>query len=267
MPLITLLTDFGQESFFPAAMKGVILGRCPTARIVDITHAVPEHDIVAGSYALFAVHDYFPIGTIHVAVVDPGVGTARRVLAVEMDGRLFLVPDNGLMSFILKSSAPDRIFAVENRDLMAPHISPTFHGRDVFAPVAAHLACGMPIEKVGPQVESLVRLDISSPRRTDDGIGGEIIEVDRFGNLVTNIPEEMLPPEGDERAGVALRISGTTIEGVHRTYADVPLGQLVTYIGSAGLVEIGRNRASARDVLGAGVGHPVRIILGEQRDG
>jgi len=267
MPLITLLTDFGQESVFPAAMKGVILGLCPEARIVDITHAVPEHDIVAGSYALYAVHDRFPAGTIHVAVVDPGVGTVRRILAVEMEGRVYLVPDNGLMSFILKASAPDRVFVVENRRLMASHISPTFHGRDVFAPVAAHLACGTAIEEVGPRVHSIVRLDISSPRRTEDGIAGEIIAVDRFGNLVTNVPEEMLPPEGPMRAAMALRISGTTIEGLHRTYAEVPLGRLVNYIGSAGLLEIGRNRASARDVLGAGVGHPLKIVFGAQHGG
>ncbi|MBN2583513.1 MAG: SAM-dependent chlorinase/fluorinase [Planctomycetes bacterium] len=263
MPIISLLTDFGQESFFPAAMKGVILDICSEARIVDITHAVPEHDIVAGSYALYAVYRHFPAGTIHVAVVDPGVGSKRQILAVEMDGHIFLVPDNGLMSFLLKTSAPDRIFVVENRDLMAAHVAPTFHGRDIFAPVAAHLARGVPVEMVGPQVNSLVRLDISSPRRVDDGIEAEIIAVDRFGNLVTNVPGEMLPAGRQERMKISLRVSGTTIQGVHRTYADVQLGELVTYVGSAGLLEIGRNRASARDVLGAGVGHPVRIVFGE----
>jgi S-adenosylmethionine hydrolase len=267
MPLITLLTDFGQESVFPAAMKGVILGICPEARIVDITHAVPEHDIVAGSFALYAVHNHFPAGTIHVAVVDPGVGTVRRILAVEMDGRVYLVPDNGLMSFVLKRSAPDRVFAVENRRLMAAHIAPTFHGRDVFAPVAAHLARGTPIEDVGPRVHSLVRLDISSPRRTEDGIDGEIIAVDRFGNLVTNVSEDLLPPEGPMRNGMVVKISGATIEGLHRTYAEVPLGRLVNYIGSTGLLEIGRNRASARDVLGAGVGHPLKVVFGAPKHG
>ena len=125
MAIITLLTDFGQESFFPAAMKGVIMGLCPEARIVDITHAVPEHDIVAGGYALYATYRNFPPGTVHVAVVDPGVGTERTIVAVRMHGYTFLTPDNGLMSFLLKSETPEAIYTVENRALMAPKISPT----------------------------------------------------------------------------------------------------------------------------------------------
>jgi len=263
MATIALLTDFGQESFFPAAMKGVILGICPEVSIVDVTHAVPEHDIVAGSYALYAVYKHFPLGTVHVGVVDPGVGGKRKILAVEINGYVFLVPDNGLLSFILKSSAPDRVFVVENTELMVPGVSPTFHGRDIFAPVAAHLAGGVPIEKVGRQVTSLVRLDISSATPVDGGVRAEIVSVDRFGNLVTNVREELLPKSEKDRVRVTIRVSGHTIKGICRTYTDVRLGQLVAYIGSAGLLEIGRNRGSARDVLGAGIGHPVRIDFGE----
>ncbi len=262
MAIITLMTDFGQESFYPAAMKGVIYRICPDARIVDITHAVPEHDLVAGSYALYATYRSFPPGAIHVGVVDPGVGGERTVLAVELHGYIFLVPDNGLMSFLLKSVTPERIFAVENGELCAPNISPTFHGRDIFAHVAAHLAGGVPVEEVGPERSSLVRLDISSAERTDGGLRGEILSVDRFGNLVTNVRSDMLPESEEERKKVTIKLCGQTIHGIWRTYADVELGELVAYVGSTDLVEIGRNRGSARDVLGAGTGHHVKLFFG-----
>jgi hypothetical protein len=263
MAIITLLSDFGQESFYPAAMKGVILAICPEARIVDITHAVPEHDIAAGSYALYATYRDFPPGTIHVGVVDPGVGSQRIILAVEINHHVFLTPDNGLLSFILKSIAPERIFTVTNRALWNREVSPTFHGRDIFAPVAAHLACGTPLQEVGPPQKSLVRLDIPSAHSTDLGLAGEIVSVDRFGNLVTNIRQEMLPASPEARGRVVVRVSGRDIHGIRLTYADVGLGELVSYVGSAGLLEIGRNRGSARDVLGAGVGHPVRLVFQE----
>ena len=263
MAIITLLTDFGQESFFPAAMKGVILGLCPEATIVDITHAVAEHDILAGGFALYATYRYFPPGTIHCAVVDPGVGSERAIVAAEMHGHIFLAPDNGLLSFLLKLATPDRLFSVENRQYWNKEVSPTFHGRDIFAPLAARLACGLPLEKVGPPRQTLMRLAISSPEVTAGGIIGEIVSVDRFGNLVTNIQEELLPPEAEERARASVRISGRTITGIRKTYADVALGQLVVYVGSTGLVEIGRNRGSARDVLGAGVGHRLKISCEE----
>ncbi|NIA21458.1 MAG: hypothetical protein GWP05_05710 [Anaerolineaceae bacterium] len=152
---------------------------------------------------------------------------------------------------------------VENTELMVPKVSPTFHGRDVFAPVAAHLARGVPIEEVGPQADSIVRLDISSATAVEDGIRAEIVSVDRFGNLVTNVSEGLLPESEKERARAIIRISGHKIEGIRRTYADVDLGELVAYVGSSGLLEIGRNRGSARDVLGAGIGHPVRLTFGE----
>ncbi len=261
MPIITLLTDFGQRSFFPAAMKGVILGICPGASVIDVTHAVPEHDINAGGYALYATYRHFPAGTIHVAVVDPGVGSERRILAVEMQGYVILTPDNGLLSFLLKSSTPDRIFRVENRELMNKRVSPTFHGRDVFAPVAAHLANGVSVEEVGPETRQIKRLQISSAERTDFGVAGEIVSVDRFGNIVTNIRADLLPESAEARQKVVVRISGHTVRGISRTYADVGLGQLVAYIGSTDLLEIGRNRGSARDVLGAGVGHTVKLLF------
>lgn len=263
MAIITLLSDFGQDSFYPAAMKGVILGRCPDARIVDITHAVPEHDIAAGSFALYAVYRDFPPGTIHVGVVDPGVGSERIILAVEINRHIFLTPDNGLLSFILKSSAPERIFTVTNSRLWNRQVSPTFHGRDIFAPVAAHLACGTPLEEVGPPLKSLVRLDIPSAHATKTGIAAEIVSVDRFGNLVTNIRREMLPASAAARASVVVHVSGREIHGIRLTYADVSLGELVAYVGSAGLLEIGRNRGSARDVLGAGIGHAVHLVFPE----
>lgn len=263
MAIITLMTDFGQESFFPAAMKGAILRICPDATIVDVTHQVPEHDITAGGYALYATYRAFPKGTIHVGVVDPGVGGERAIVAVQLQGYTFIVPDNGLMSFILKSQTPDRVFTVSNRKLFAGKVAPTFHGRDIFSPVAAHLAAGTPIEEVGPERKALERLDISAAREVEGGVVGEIISVDRFGNLVTNIRADMLPDEGAEHPEIILRVGGHRIEGIRNTYADVGLGQLVAYVGSTDLLEIGRNRGSARDVLGAGVGHTIKVSFGD----
>jgi S-adenosylmethionine hydrolase len=184
-------------------------------------------------------------------------------MAVRLHGHTFLTPDNGLLSFLLKSEVPEEIFEVSNRELWAEHVSPTFHGRDIFAPVAAHLASGVAVEKVGPRRTALMRLDISSATPTERGIRGEIVSVDRFGNLVTNIREDLLPEADDERRAVTIRIGGHTVGGIRRTYADVQLGELVAYVGSSGLLEIGRNRGSARDVLGAGIGHPVRLSFGE----
>jgi hypothetical protein len=168
-----------------------------------------------------------------------------------------------LLSFLLQAITPERIFTVENPRYWAAEVSPTFHGRDIFAPVAARLACGLEIEKLGPPRTTLMRLAISSPKNVEGGIRGEIVSVDRFGNLVTNIRADMLPQSPQERSNISIRISGRRVQGIKKTYTDVALGQLVAYVGSTGLLEIGRNRGSARDVLGAGVGHPVKAVLGE----
>jgi hypothetical protein len=265
-PIITLLTDFGGDSTYPAQMKGVILERCPDARIVDLTHGVPRHDVRTAAFMLASAVRAFPKGTIHVAVVDPQVGSARRVLAARVDGSLYLAPDNGLLSVVLgagleaaRRKAVEQLVAVENKSLFRREVSSTFHGRDIFAPLAAALALGRPLEDLGPATDAYEPFDVPEPARQGDTLLGEVVYVDSFGNLMTNIPARLLPAGRAE--GLQTRIAGAVIRGLCAAYSDVPGGMLLVYVGSAGFLEVAVNRQSAADRLGAEVGTPVRVKL------
>jgi hypothetical protein len=264
MRIITLLTDFGVESTYPAQMKGVILERCPDLVLVDLTHAVPRHEVRTAAFMLASAAPAFPPGTVHMAVVDPQVGSLRRILAAEGDGHLYLAPDNGLLTLVAQGQflfgaahPPARVVSVENQSLFRSHVSSTFHGRDIFAPVAAAMACGTPIDELGPEVESIERFDLPLPDRCEGDIRGEVLYVDPFGNLVTNIAGRMLA-ELDPSA-VRVHLGGAVVRGLSRAYSDVPAGILLAYIGSAGLLEIAVNRQSAAVRLGAGVGTPLVV--------
>jgi hypothetical protein len=264
-PIITLLTDFGTESTYPAQMKGVILGRCPQASIVDLSHGVPRHDVRTAAFMLASAAPAFPPGTIHAAVVDPQVGSPRRILAAEAGGYVYLAPDNGLLTlvatggFLHGGSKATRIVAVENRDLFRQDVSSTFHGRDIFAPVAAALAGGVNFTDLGPAIDSIARFDLPLPERQGDRIVGQVLTVDSFGNLVTNVPAAMLA--GSDPTTVQVRLMGAVIRGLSRSYSDVPAGALLAYIGSAGLLELAVNRQSAAARLGAGATTPVSVVL------
>lgn len=262
--LITLLTDFGVASTYPAQMKGVILGRCSTARIVDLSHEVPRHNVRTAAFMLASAAGAFPEGTIHVAVVDPQVGTARRVLAAEVAGQTFLAPDNGLLTVVMRegfgrraNAAPVRVVSVENHELFRTEVSSTFHGRDIFAPVAAALAGGTSLDELGPPADSIRQFDVPAPERAGETWRGEVLYVDPFGNLVTNIPGAPLAEAGP--SGVTVLVAGAVVRGLSRAYGDVPAGRLLAYIGSAGLLEVAVNRQSAASRLGAGIGTPVRV--------
>lgn len=256
-PLLTLLTDFGTRDAYVAAMKGVILGIAPQARIVDITHDVAPQDVAEAAFTLAACWRCFPEGTVHVVVVDPGVGSARRAIAVAAGGHLFAAPDNGVLSMALAGAADIEVVALENPRLFRQEISSTFHGRDIFAPAAAHLASGFPLEQAGPALAEIVRLPDSEPRSAGlDAWEGAVIAVDRFGNLITNVPASLL-------AGRQARVSlcGEEILEVVQYYAQAPAGALVALIGSSGFLEVAVNQGSAAGRLGAGRGTAVRVTL------
>jgi S-adenosylmethionine hydrolase len=257
MALVTLTTDFGTRDAFVGIMKGVIASRAPAATMIDLTHGVPPQDVFAGALVLQHAVPYFPTGTIHLAVVDPGVGSDRRALCIETATALLVGPDNGLLSLAAPAPAVRRIVHVTDaRHFLAPR-SHTFHGRDVFAPVAAALATGTDPGALGSVVTDIVRLAVPPIRTEGRRIRGEVIYVDGFGNLVTNVPESALAgfPHGD----VCITIAGARLRGIRACYAAVAPGDRLAVVNSWGLVEIAVREGSARDALAAGVGTPVDI--------
>lgn len=252
--IVTLLTDFGLADPFVGIVKGVILGLSPEVECVDLTHDIPPQDILAGALALEAAVPYFPPGTIHLAVVDPGVGSERRPLAVEAGDHGFVGPDNGLFTFLWRRPGV-RAVACTNPAYHLPSVSRTFHARDLFAPVAAHLSLGVPLSRLGPPVEDPVEVPWPVPRTAGDAEEGEVVYVDRFGNLVTNVT---FPESRDGRA-VAIEVAGVRIEGLAPHYGAVRAGDVGAIVGSTGRIEIFVNRGNARDRLGVGRGAPVRV--------
>lgn len=263
-PVIAFLSDFGLGDHYVGAMKGAALSICPAATLIDIVHEIPPHDIETGALALAAAYRAFPVGTVFVAVVDPGVGSARRPLAADMDGYRFVAPDNGLLTFVLRDGVA-RVRAIEAPDLLRSDASPVFHGRDVFAPVAAHLAAGLALEAVGPAVSDPVLLPFGGARRLADGsLEGRVIHVDRFGNLVTSIGASdlngMLEASGASAGDVVAEIGGARV-ALGRTYSDVADEEGLALVGSSGFVEIGVNGGSAARRLGAKKGSRVQLCL------
>lgn len=247
---ITLTTDFGQDDPFAGIMKGVILSVNPNARIVDITHGVPAYDILAGAMALQSSYSYFPKGTIHVAVVDPGVGTSRRPLLAVSDGHAFVGPDNGLLARAIGSEQNVRVFHLTEQEYFLKPLSQTFHGRDIFAPVAAWLSLGKGPKSFGAVIDDWIQLDWPAPRRVGNSLFGTVLRVDRFGNLVTNISTADLASFAIQE--IEIDIKGRTIRRICSSYAEVPSGEPFAIVGSAGLLEISVRQASAASLLGAG---------------
>ncbi len=252
MPIVTLLTDFGTTDSYVAEMKGILLAGCPGATLVDVTHAVPPGDVRSGAYLLGRAWPRFPGGTLHLAVVDPGVGTERAALAFTAHGHWFVGPDNGLFTQVFHDAE------VEAVTLPVPAgAAPTFHGRDVFAPAAAALARGEPLQSLGERLATMpVRLSYTEPRYEGKSVVGEILYVDRFGTLVTNLTTELVPPYA------VLEVEGLEIGPLRRTFGDVPTGGLLAYVGSGGAVEIAVRDGSAARRLGLGVGGRIRARLG-----
>jgi S-adenosylmethionine hydrolase len=263
MAVITLITDFGDRDEYVGVMKGVILSVNPEARIVDITHQVEPQDVVQAAYLICASYPYFPPQTVHVAVVDPGVGSSRAILAGRCKGHLFLGPDNGILSLISDDNPWEELVEVRNRDYFLSPISRTFHGRDIFAPVAARLAGGLDIHKLGPVFDprKMKRLHIEKPQWSDSGeLRGTVIAIDRFGNLLTDITEELIPRPGTEGdCRIEIRIGSTNISGLSACYDSVSQGIPLALIGSRGSLEISVNSGSARHYFGVEKGCKIRI--------
>ncbi len=244
MRAITLLTDFGTADYFGGAMKGVILSINPQAVIVDITHEVPAQEVAAGAFTLLAAYNTFPAGTIHLAVVDPGVGSTRRPIVVSAGEHLFVGPDNGIFSYIYDRNPSFEAFHITAAQYFRQPVSNTFHGRDIFAPVAAVLSTGIEPSALGPRISDPVRLLKSA--------GPHIIHIDRFGNLITNITRDNFPD------GASLGVNGVTIRAVRRFYADEGDEPFLIW-GSAGFLEIAANCRSAAEFLNVKRGDPIEI--------
>jgi S-adenosylmethionine hydrolase len=257
-PLVTLTTDFGPASPYVAALKGVLWSFHPQARVVDLCHSIPPQDLRHAAFFLHAVVPYYPPGTLHVVVVDPGVGTERAILYVALGDQRLLVPDNGCWTLLSERlGPPQEVRRLTERRYWRPQVSATFHGRDIFAPVAGHLSRGLAPAQLGPQVSEWVRLDLPVPHVTEEAIDGEIVFVDTFGNLISNIPATALT----RWQGQALRITVGAVEvpQLVRTYGQVAPGSLIALISSFDTLEIAVSHGSAVAHLGMTVGAPVRV--------
>jgi S-adenosylmethionine hydrolase len=259
--VITLLTDFGSEDYFVGAMKGIILTRSPKSVLVDITHAIPPQDVRTAAFTLKAAYSYFPAGSIHLAVVDPGVGSDRRPVLVEAAAHLFVGPDNGLFTFILEQVPGARTRHLTNTAYFLPHCSSTFHGRDIFAPVAAALAEGVPPANFGPTIRDAVRLEITRSELMPDGsMAGRIIHIDHFGNCVTNLACDQLPSLSNAPP-FCLQVKEFQIRKLARSYYEgaAQCGEPFVVCGSAGMLEISIWSSSAAQQLSIKVGEPVLL--------
>lgn len=259
--IITLTTDFGTSDVYVGIMKGVILGINPDAQVIDLTHAVPPQDIHEAAFTIYSAYPYFPKNAIHTIVVDPGVGTDRQAIVCEIEGTFFVCPDNGVLSYVLqdtgnKTEFPMNAVAIQNANYFLPEISDTFHGRDIFAPVAAHLSLGVPLTNIGPSVQALVEFPILTPQVSENRIIGHIIKLDRFGNAITNISESTLT---EEASAYEIRVGNTRLTRLNRAYAESTVGEPLAIIGSFGVLEIAINGGSAEVSLGVKWGDVVEI--------
>jgi len=256
--LITLTTDFGYQDSFVGIMKGVIYAINPDAHVIDLTHGVPPHNVMAGALILQHSIRYFPPGTIHVVVVDPGVGTSRRAILIEFDGSYFIGPDNGVLSVAFERRQPSSITLLSNPAFQLHPKSQTFHARDIFAPVAAHLSLGVPATEFGEKLDTLVELIIPKLIRREKKLEGEIIYIDSFGNLFTNIRERDLSGLSRDHLGIAL--GPVEVGGLAVNYATVGTGEFACVFNSWGLLEIALNKGNARQRTGAKVGDRITVI-------
>lgn len=262
-PIITFSSDFGSSGPYVGAVKGAILQICPPARIVDISHEISSHNILEAAFNLACSYSYFPAGTIHLAVVDPGVGSERRGIVVSTERYRFVGPDNGLFTLVYQREKVKQVVSIESKRHCRETVSATFHGRDVFGPATAWLACGTDPQHLGPEVTDWHRLSLTLlQREAPDRVGGVVLQVDRFGNVITSVHDRELrdllgsAPELVEFSAGRRRIGRRC-----RTYAEAPAGELVYLEGSSGYYEIAISEASAARVLGLKVGDPVQVTV------
>jgi len=261
-PLITLITDFGIEDTYAGVLKGVILSISPGCRIVDITHHIPPQDVRAACFALSTAYAYFPKGTIHLVIVDPGVGGKRRPLLIETEDYFFIGPDNGVFTAILVKLGLKSVIEITNREYFLEEVSSTFHGRDIFAPVAAHCANGCPSSRFGPPVSDYVLLDWPQPSVVKPGEAqGTILHIDRFGNLVTSFSRDYIKQMTGNRT-FRIECAGRIITQMVPSYSCAQPGELCGVFDSSNYLEISVTNGSARDILNVQCGDSVKITVG-----
>jgi S-adenosyl-L-methionine hydrolase (adenosine-forming) len=264
-PIITLTTDFGTNDHFVGAMKGVILDIVPEAQIVDICHSVQAFDVLDGALAISQAYSYFPNRTVHVVVVDPGVGTARRPILASSDKYHFVAPDNGVLSLVYAREERMHVRHLTSQHYFLQPVSNTFHARDIFSPVAAYLAKEVDAMKFGDEVEDYVKFNAPKPKAVDGTkLRGVVLKVDRFGNLITNITPQDAPAlfaEGAKHFKIV--IGSREITELHNSYAEGAPGEVFCILGSMGFLEIAANRGAAAQLTGAGKGTDVNLMLGE----
>lgn len=261
-PVIALMTDFGEDDFFVPSLKGTILKINPSARIVDITHHVRSFDIKGASFILYSCYKYFPEKTIFLIVADPGVGSSRRILLVETDKYYFIAPDNGVLGLVLEEEKIRQIREITNKSLFLPQKGKTFEGRDKMAPVAASLSKGVSCQEFGPEVTEYKRSEWKKPVVKDKEITGHILYKDKFGNLITNIPEGMIEElqKRNKNKKLVLRVKRKEISSMSQSYSSVSKGELLFLVGSLGFVEISAREDTAAEKLKAEPGDEVRIV-------
>lgn len=263
--LLTLTTDFGTRDAYVAAMKGVMLGIAPTTPLVDISHEIYPQDVMEAAFVLRGAVPFFPPGSIHVVVVDPGVGTARRPVALRKGDQWFVGPDNGLFALTLNGEPPDEAVVLDRPEYWRTETpSATFHGRDIFAPVGAHLAAGVPLHDLGAPITDLQRLHWALPIVDSQGVRGWVVHVDRFGNGITNIPQSAFEDTWHARELKCL-VGSTILRAIHRTYADVAEGEPLLLFGSSGMLEIAVNGGNASDLLSIRKGASVNLVFLDAR--
>lgn len=254
------MTDFGTGDYYVGAMKGVILRIAPDATIVDITHDIERHNIAHAAFVLRQTVEWFPQGTVHVAVVDPGVGSDRRIIAGRYDGQVLIAPDNGLVSLVHREWTLEELHVVQNTQYFPGPVSDTFHGRDILAPVAAHVASGLSLAQLGPPAGDIEILRLPTAKYLDPvGLQGTIIYRDHFGNLVTNISRSDLAQAYPKGGDLKVYVGETCVGPIHRTYSDVAVGEPVALIGSSKMLEISINRGRAGDQLAPAPDTPIYV--------
>jgi len=260
MTIITLTTDFGTGDHEAGVLKGVIWRIAPHVQIADLSHDITPHNILQAALLLWRATPYFPVGTIHMAVIDPGVGTSRRGIAAHLGSQYFVGPDNGLLSLLLaRAEANNENLSIVHLDqpkYWLPEVSKVFHGRDIFAPIAAHLASGIPLSSLGTSIDDPVRIQFPVPTRTRKGWLGQVIHIDHFGNLSTNLNSSHLKPLKE----VMIKIKGEQIAGLVSTFGERPAGTLVALLDSSATLAISVVNGSAAQVLNAGVGDEIEVL-------
>lgn len=257
--LITLTTDFGIQDHYVGVLKAVLLSIAPDARLIDISHQIPPQDIMAGAWVVRNSAMLFPPGSVHLVVVDPGVGTQRKPIAIKIKDQYFVGPDNGIFSLIADQYDYEGI-ELTNSNFWRPNPSQTFHGRDIFAPVAAHLANGVDFSTLGNPIDKLQTYRWAVPISDKDGVQGWIVHIDHFGNLISNIPESMIREAG-AHANLKIYVGNTIFDTIVNTFGDVPDGEPAAYIGSSGVLEIAINKGDAREMLGVEKGAQISIVI------